>query len=112
MAPAIPAGARPPAPPGLSRSSPLLGFISPRQHGPHRGFPHTSGPSSPPQQHARLREPLWLPALPLATHMRSEVRARSRVLSAYVQKREFQKGAKMNGFLQGVCATRGRTIGQ
>lgn len=41
-----PARARPPAPPGPPRSSPMLGFISPRQHGPHRGFPHTSSPSS------------------------------------------------------------------
>ena len=41
-APAIPAGPRPPAPPGQPRSSPLFDFISPRQHGPHRGFPEAS----------------------------------------------------------------------
>lgn len=63
-APAVPAGPRPPAPPGMSRSSPLLDFISPRQHGPHRGFPEASGPSSPPQQQASLSQPLCLPALP------------------------------------------------
>ncbi|EQB77807.1 methyl-CpG-binding domain protein 4 [Camelus ferus] len=40
-------------------------------NGPHLGFPHASGPSSPPQQQASsLLKPLWLPALPLATHMR------------------------------------------
>lgn len=59
-----PSGPRPPAPPGMSRSSPLLDFISPRQHGPHRGFPEASGPSSPPQQQASLGQPLCLPALP------------------------------------------------
>lgn len=58
MVPAIPAWARPPAPPGLPRSSPLLGFISPRQHDPHRAFPHASGPSSLPQQQGLRREPL------------------------------------------------------
>lgn len=83
MAPAIPAGARPPAPPEPRRSSPLLGFISPRQHGPHRSFPHASSPSSPPQQRSPFRELLWLHALPLATHMRSELRARQSVPSAH-----------------------------
>lgn len=59
--------------PRASRSSPLLRFVPPRQHGPHRRFPHASGPSSlPRQQQASLRKPLRLPALPLATHMRNE----------------------------------------
>ena len=70
-----PRGPGPPAPPGQPRSSPLFDFISPRQHGPHRGFPEDSGPSSPPQQQASLSQPLCLPALPLATHMRSDLRA-------------------------------------
>lgn len=53
-----PRGARPPAPPGLPRSSPLLHFISPRQHGPHCGFPHASSPSSRIQQQRPHCEPL------------------------------------------------------
>jgi hypothetical protein len=40
-------GARPPASPRLSRSSPLIDFNFPFQRGPHRSFPHALGPSSP-----------------------------------------------------------------
>lgn len=73
--------------PRASRSSPLLRFVSPRQHGPHRCFPHASGPSSQSrQQQASLHKPLQLPALPLATHMRNEPRVRfPKAPSAHVQ---------------------------
>lgn len=83
MAPAIPSRARPPAPPQLPRFSPLIDFIFPRQHGPHRSFPPASGPLlPPPQQQAPLRGPLRLPALPLATHMRTTPPTRVRPQSS------------------------------
>lgn len=73
--------------PRASRSSPLLRFVSPRQHGPHRRIPHASGPSSQPrQQQASLHKPLRLPSLPLATHMRNGSRVSSQAPSAHVQK--------------------------
>lgn len=113
MAPAAPAGALPPTPPELPCSSPLLGFISPRQHGPHRGFTHASGPSSQPQQQGPLYKPLWLPALPLATHMRSELPAGQRSECACLKGGLIKAQRRSwKGNLKGVCATGRRAIGR
>lgn len=84
-----------PCHPRSSRSSPLFRFVSPRQHGPHRRFPHASGPSSQPRQlQASFHKPLQLPALPLATHMRNEPRV-SFPTSPKLLVRKSQKGARL-----------------
>lgn len=85
-----------PCHPRSSRSSPLFRFVSPRQHGPHRRFPHASGPSSQPRQlQASFHKPLQLPELPLATHMRNEPRVSFPPTSPKLLVRKSQKGARL-----------------
>lgn len=71
------------------------------------------GPSSQPQQQGPLYKPLWLPALPLATHMRSELPAGQRSECACLKGGLIKAQRRSwKGNLKGVCATGRRAIGR